>query len=639
LINADYFYIGGVFNGPAVAELNTSHRAKVPAHVNIRVKNESSIAAAIDIERGIYFRRSNIGNASVEQRWYAHRRHKNLIVHEIELLSPTPSLVCLEQSTVASPDFDFHNVETSTPTETRAISGSIKVPELSTSNRVSVTVIYPTLFNDTSLCLTLLPKQVLSYKVVVVSDLEPGSDIETANKLWHALDKQQNLIDQHVQEWNRVWTSGVEVKGDMYLARSLNSSLYYLISSIRDDWDYSLSPGSLASNSYNGHTFWDYEIWMYPVLLAFHPNLALSGLRYRFNRLEGARAKAASYKPPYNGAMFPCESAYTGEEVCPTFATSGQLEQHTSGDLVFAVKQYYYKEAMSAQDQQKMWELVSGVCEFLDSRVTKRDDGKWGIKGVMPPDEYAGIVDNCVYTNVIAGQALEFAAELAKELNYTIPARWMDIAQNIYIPMNGSMHLEFEGYQGKTIKQADVVLLGYPFNWNKLTRESRLADLNFYKEVTDPVSVAMTWGMYSISLLELNGKETDESSDFFNRSYKLYVKDPYFVWTETPTAGAVNFITGAGAFLQAYVNGYGGLRIEKDKLLFNPIMKTGVSYTKLRGLKYRNNVFNIEYDENDVIITLLAGDGLTIENNGKKMQAKVESPVAFTKSAFTIALK
>jgi trehalose/maltose hydrolase-like predicted phosphorylase len=637
LINANYFYIGGVFNGPAIAEHDTSHRAKVPAHVNIHVKNATSIVAAVDIERGIYFRRSFIGNATVEQRWYAHRRHKNLLVHEIELLSSTPTYTCLTQDAGSAPDFHFHNVNTSTPSETRAISGKTKVPELSSSKRVTVTVIYPAWFSDSRLCLALRPKQVLAYNIIAISDLEEGSDVETANTLWFSISKQQNLFEQHVQEWSRVWTSGIEVKGDLYLAQSLNSSLYYIISSIRDDWDYSLSPGSLSSNGYNGHTFWDYETWMYPILLAFHPNLALSGLRYRFNRLQGAEAKAASYNPPYKGLMFPWESASSGAETCPTFAPTGQLEQHISGDVVYAVRQYHYKEVMNPEDKQKMWDTVYGVSEFFASRVTKRRDGKWGIKGVIPPDEYAVNVDNSVFTNAIAQLSFEFAAELAKEFNRSIPTQWNEIAQNLFIPMNGSIHLEYEGYDGRTVKQADVVLLGYPFKWNKLTPESRFADLNFYKSVTDPGSAAMTWGTFSIGLLELQGKDTSESFDLFNKSYKLYVKQPFFVWTETPTFGAVNFITGAGAFLQAYVNGYGGLRIEKDKLEFNPISAKGIDYTKLRGLKFRKNVFNVEYDEHIVTISLIAGDELLIvRKNGERLHVTVDTPITFAKSAFSV---
>ena len=65
-----------------------------------------------------------------------------------------------------------------------------------------------------------------------------------------------------------------------------------------------MMPGGLASDSYNGHTFWDCETWMYPPLLAFWPSLAASALQYRYNHIAGAQVKAQSYQPPYQGVRF-----------------------------------------------------------------------------------------------------------------------------------------------------------------------------------------------------------------------------------------------------------------------------------------------------------------------------------------------
>ncbi len=129
------------------------------------------------------------------------------------------------------------------------------------------------------------------------------------------------------------------------LLHFLEFLIYFLdiIGSIRPDWPWSLSPGSLASNGYNGHTFWDGETWMYPSLLMLHPDLAESMLRYRYNHIAGAKLKAQSYNAGYQGTMFPWESAFTGEEVCPISAPTGQLEQHISGDIAFAVMQYRKK--------------------------------------------------------------------------------------------------------------------------------------------------------------------------------------------------------------------------------------------------------------------------------------------------------
>lgn len=70
-----------------------------------------------------------------------------------------------------------------------------------------------------------------------------------------------------------------------------------------------------------------YQISLDPSLLMLHPSLAESMIEYRFNHIYGAQQKAKSYNPPYNGTMFPWESAFSGDEVCPTSAPTGQLEQ------------------------------------------------------------------------------------------------------------------------------------------------------------------------------------------------------------------------------------------------------------------------------------------------------------------------
>jgi len=72
--------------------------------------------------------------------------------------------------------------------------------------------------------------------------------------------------------------------------------MYYILSSIRSDWPYGLSPGGLpGGEEYMGHTFWDQDIWMYPVLVLLYPDLARSCLQYRYERLPAARLQARTY--------------------------------------------------------------------------------------------------------------------------------------------------------------------------------------------------------------------------------------------------------------------------------------------------------------------------------------------------------
>ncbi len=117
--------------------------------------------------------------------------------------------------------------------------------------------------------------------------------------------------------WADLWTGGFEISGRDDIATAANTSLYYLLSSARDDLvsAESLSPGTLASDDYSGHTFWDCETWMFPSLALWVPDIAHDLLRYRFERLAAARDKAASYDPPYSGSMFPWESSQSGVEV------------------------------------------------------------------------------------------------------------------------------------------------------------------------------------------------------------------------------------------------------------------------------------------------------------------------------------
>ena len=180
-----------------------------------------------------------------------------------------------------------------------------------------------------------------------------------------ALSDRASLFAEHAAAWATRSNEGrIEIAGDLELAQAANASLYFLRSSIRPDWPYGMSPGGLASNGYDGNTFWDQETWMWPNLLLLDEAVrvqwaedaqsgrlggrpchflipfslplfplsfqsAASCLRYRFDRLDQARIKARSNG--YAGAQFPWQSAFTGTEVCADkgkVAQWGLYEQH-----------------------------------------------------------------------------------------------------------------------------------------------------------------------------------------------------------------------------------------------------------------------------------------------------------------------
>ena len=300
---------------------------------------------------------------------------------------------------------------------------------------------------------------------------------------------------------------------------------------------------------------------MFPSINFIHPDISDSLLQYRVNRIPGAQAKALSYSPPFSGTMFPWESALTGSETCPSWAATGLREIHISGDIAFAIWQFW----RANQDNSNGWlnetgfPLLSGIAQFWMSKLaidnpSSSPGSPLNLLNVIPPDEYADHVNNSAYTNSVAIYSLQYAAAAAALLGEppSSYAPWIDAASRIVIPFDSvnQYHPEYDGYKnGTVIKQADVILLGFPLEVSSSTPEVRANDLLYYSKVTDNGGPAMTWGMFAVSYLELGPSYIDLARSNFNRSF-ANAQPPFLVWTETPSGGTPNFLTGAGGFLQ-----------------------------------------------------------------------------------------
>lgn len=307
------------------------------------------------------------------------------------------------------------------------------------------------------------------------------------------------------------------------LQKSLNASLYAIRSSIRADWPYGLSPGGLASNGYSGHTFWDQETWMWPPLLMLDPTCAASALEYRFNRMDHAHSKAIQAGTDNHASsggqgqlslssdalMFPWESCLTGAEVQNSngkIGPWGEYEQHISGDIALAVRQYYYASGDKDWLRSRGFPLVKGIADFYAKRaVPNNESGRYDINIVMGPDEYAYPVNNSAYTNAVATIALDFATEAAGVLWQQADPLWSTVASglrtllvNETVPnrpdLQGGYHPEYQGFpkdpSNPKVKQADTVMLSFPLGVD-MQPEVLSNDLDFYDGVTDPNGPAM----------------------------------------------------------------------------------------------------------------------------------------------------
>eukprot|EP01122_Echinamoeba_exundans_P016203 TRINITY_DN813_c0_g1_i5.p1 TRINITY_DN813_c0_g1~~TRINITY_DN813_c0_g1_i5.p1 ORF type:complete len:666 (+),score=37.76 TRINITY_DN813_c0_g1_i5:1105-3102(+) len=592
-----------------LATKKPSHRARIPNILRAALGPNQwrPTSAALDVETAVFERVwTNLDNPQLQaiERTYAHRSRRGLLVSTFTFSAfGAPYNVSWRSSPgPRSQDIDFSHNPGNSVTCGRTI-----VPEA--TGAPLTTVCFSSRLETGSITVTTGAN--ISRLLFISTSLDspdPASDA-VAGLSAAALIPSEELLGEHKDAWTRLWSHGIEVSGSLQLSQIINSSLYYLLSSSRNDFPWSLSPGSLSSNSYNGHVFWDSETWMLPTLSVLHREIASSILLYRNLRLAGAKQKAASNG--YSGLQFPWESAQLGVEVTPTDADTGIYEQHISSDIVLAVKQLW-RLSGDLNWLKSYLDLVCGVADFWASRVQRRNDGSFGIYGVTGPDEYAVNVNNSAYTNAAARLSLEFAVEICGLLNVSCQnaGAWGEIASQMYIPFDSSrgIHPEYDGYTGGKIKQADVVLLGYPLGLD-ITDTVRLNDVKYYAARTDVNGPCMTDGIHTIALLSCGLPEA--AAEYFPKSF-ANAKPPFWVWQETPTGGAVNFITGAGGFLQALIFGYGGLRIENGSLLFSPRLAPETSSMKVRGVRYRLAVFDVFWDQDHVIILNLPESAMTI---------------------------
>jgi trehalose/maltose hydrolase-like predicted phosphorylase len=402
---------------------------------------------------------------------------------------------------------------------------------------------------------------VVGSAITSAQDDDPLNEAERLT-IYAALQGTKKLIQYHNNAWDSLWKSDIIIDGDDASQRDVHSMLYHLYSFVREGTSYSLSPMGLSGLGYNGHTFWDTELWMYPGLLLLHPEIAKSLIEYRFQRLEVAEKNAASHG--YKGAMFPWESAASGDEETPVWALSGPFEHHITADVAIATWNYYCVTQDKNWLRERGYPILKATADFWASRVERNGANHYDIKNVVAADEWAENVDNNAFTNAAAKANLKYATDAAKILGITPDADWMNVANNIPISkFSDGVTKEYDGYNGEKIKQADVNLLAYPLS--EVSGDAAIKkDLDYYEpRVGD--GPAMTHAIFSIlySRLEM----PDSAYNAFHNGYTPNMRPPFGVLAETATGNNPYFCTGAGGMIQAMLNGFGGLQITSNGII------------------------------------------------------------------------
>ncbi|SEK40674.1 Trehalose and maltose hydrolase (possible phosphorylase) [Chitinophaga rupis] len=408
--------------------------------------------------------------------------------------------------------------------------------------------------------------------------------------IYAKLEGHDRLLQHHQQAWDSLWKSDIVIDGDPQAQQDVHSMMYHLYSFVRAGTAYSPSPMGLSGLGYNGHVFWDAELWMYPALLVLHPELAKSMIEYRYQRLEAAKRNA--FANGFKGAMYPWESAESGVEETPVWALSGPFEHHITADVAAAAWNYYAVTQDKQWLREKGYPILSATADFWASRVERNGAGHYDIKNVVAADEWAENVDNNAFTNAAAKANLQYATQAANILGIKPNADWMVVAGNIPIlKMDNGVTQEHAAYHGEGIKQADVNLLAYPLA--EITDPKQVQkDLEYYEtRVPNEGTPAMTQAVFALLYARLgNG---GKAYHWFQDAYLQNLNPPFRVIAETKGGTNPYFATGAGGLLQAVLMGFGGLEITpKGIIQLKTALPSGWKKLTITGVGVEQKTFS-----------------------------------------------
>lgn len=420
---------------------------------------------------------------------------------------------------------------------------------------------------------------------------DPKSESERM-VIFNLLNSRDVLIGQHKAQWEELWQGDIIIEGDLQSQKDVRLALYHLYAFGRGDSDLSIAPMGLSLQvPYNGHIFWDTELWMFPPLLMFNQDIARSLVNYRSDRLAAAKKRAINYG--YSGAMFPWESDDTGEEATPPFALTGPFEHHITADIAIAFWNYYRITKNKNWLIEKGYPLMTEVADFWVSRVHLNKDGSYSINNVVGANEFAPNVNDNAFTNGAAITALEFTILAAEEIGETPNPVWGEVASKIKIlKFEDGTTKEHSRYEGEIIKQADVNLLSFPLNVIN-DKASILKDLKYYEPKLSKDGPAMGKSIFSVLYARIG--DAGNAYRLFKESYVPNQQQPFGALSETATSNFSYFATGAGGMLQTILFGFAGLDFSDEGIIQkSPILPKQWNSLTIKGVGVDKKTYRID---------------------------------------------
>lgn len=383
-------------------------------------------------------------------------------------------------------------------------------------------------------------------------------------------------IDRHRGAWADFWRDADVVLGEQAdLTEALRFNSYHLRIAADHDRRVSVPARTLSGRAYEGHIFWDTEIFMFPFYLFTAPDIARDLLLYRHRTLPGARRRAADMS--CRGACFAWESSLSGADVTPRALPvagtgaeipvfTGQQQIHVTADVAYAVWRYWQATADVDFVIGPGAEILLETARFWASRVSaaKDESGTLHITQVIGPDEYHIAVDDNVYTNWMARFNLRVAVQVflwmnevhredfvrlrdAYHLQMSELEEWRGIADRLFLPKPNARGVleQFRGFfalepvpQGdpgqsrspihrlldwrevnrhRIVKQADVLMLPFLFP-DEFSSEQIAANFSYYEPLTDHAS-SLSFAVHAAAAARAGFRE--RALDYWKRALYL----------------------------------------------------------------------------------------------------------------------
>jgi len=424
-----------------------------------------------------------------------------------------------------------------------------------------------------------------------------------------------------------------------------------------------VSAKGVSGSGYGGHYFWDTEVYVLPFLTYTSPAFARNALRCRVHMLPAARRRAGQLNE--GGALFPWRTI-NGEEASAYYA-AGTAQYHINADVSYALGKYVratgdddflYREGVDiAVETARMWATLG----FWRSAAGMET---FHIHGVTGPDEYTTVVNDNLFTNVMARYNLRFAARVVREMAADAPEaydaaverlgiepaeveRWERAADAMHIPFSpalgihpqDSLFLEREVwdlpatppeqrplllhfhplviYRFQVLKQADVVLALF-LQGNHFTEAEKLADFEYYDPLTTGDS---TLSAVVQSILAAEVGYQDLAHEYFEHAIYVDLGDLH------RNASDGVHVASAGGVWTALVSGFGGMRDHDGELSFDPRLPADwpeLSYP----LRWRESQLQITLTADRLLVEVRSGDPVSFAVRGVSHTASVDAPAA-----------